>query len=312
MSDEWSYETEHQLQCPVCSGSGKLLYSAVEDYYFGSPGSWPLWRCSAASCRTVWINPRPTEQSIGHAYTNYYTHAPAPAAHLPWSGLSGAIARAAGLASARQDLYFLRVSQLPPGRLLDVGCGNGQRLGAFRKLGWQVVGQEVDPEAAQVASNAGHKVFVGPLAEVPRGAGFDLILLNHVLEHVHDPAQMLQLCAYLLTPGGKVALLTPNASGLGHCVLRSRWRGLEVPRHLQVFTGGSLRRLIASSGLTPVVVDSSPINAQWFMEQWASAKSLPRTGTKLVGWIWQLLCLAYWAFDRESGDEIYAMAVRET
>lgn len=42
-------------------------------------------------------------------------------------------------------------------------------------------------------------------------------------------------------PNGKLILVTPNIKSLGHRVFGKNWRGLEVPRHLFIFSRQSLR-----------------------------------------------------------------------
>jgi len=308
MSESWPIETEIQEHCPVCSARGWQLYPSVVDLYFGTPGEWGVLRCPKRGCGTIWLNPRPTFASMPMAYMSYYTHETATERQVSRPRVGGVIARLLGLTGARESLYMLRAAHLAPGRLLDVGCGNGQRMAAFRDLGWEVFGQEVDDRAAQAAAQQGLEVFVGQIEEMPISQPFDLILLNHVIEHVHDPAELLRECRSRLRRGGRVLILTPNAHALGRQLYRERWRGLEAPRHLQVFTGSSLESLIRATSLTPVEVFATPVNAQWFAEQWASLMKLPRGIQKAIGWAAQAFSLGIWLMRRDSGEELYACA----
>ncbi len=43
-------------------------------------------------------------------------------------------------------------------------------------------------------------------------------------------------------------LITPNARSLGHQRFGATWRGLEPPRHLQIFTLSSLKRIVGEFG----------------------------------------------------------------
>ena len=60
--------------CPVCGGSKReLMHSDLIDNVFHvAPGKWQLWRC--LNCKSAFLDPRPTAQSIGLAYVDYYTH----------------------------------------------------------------------------------------------------------------------------------------------------------------------------------------------------------------------------------------------
>ena len=69
---------------------------------------------------------------------------------------------------------------VPPGRLLEVGCGNGERLAHMRSLGWEVMGQEVDSTAAETVRKVyGIDVHQGSMETLDRDLGiFDAIIMN--------------------------------------------------------------------------------------------------------------------------------------
>jgi 2-polyprenyl-3-methyl-5-hydroxy-6-metoxy-1,4-benzoquinol methylase len=93
-------------------------------------------------------------------------------------------------------------------------------------------------------------VFQGTLeeAEFP-DEHFDTITMNHVIEHVPDPIKVLEECRRELKPGGRLVVVTPNIKCLGHYIFRENWRGLEVPRHLFLFSLPSLRACAEAAGL---------------------------------------------------------------
>jgi hypothetical protein len=72
--------------------------------------------------------------------------------------------------------------------------------------------------------------------------------MGNVIEHVYDPAGLLVFCHRILAPGGRIVVVTPNARSLGHAYFKQDWRGLEPPRHLQIFTQQSLRKALTESG----------------------------------------------------------------
>jgi len=77
---------------------------------------------------------------------------------------------------------------------------------------------------------------------------FDVITLNHVIEHVHDPIAVLRACHRLLKPGGRLWLETPNVDSLGLARFGRNWRGLETPRHLVLFGRRGLRQACMAAG----------------------------------------------------------------
>jgi SAM-dependent methyltransferase len=135
--------------------------------------------------------------------------------------------------------------------MLDIGCGSGVTLRLLRGAGWEAIGQELDSAAADQARRySGCKVHVGAVEDlVAEAESFDAITMSHVIEHVTDPVGLLRACRRLLKPGGRVVAVTPNIDSLGHHVYAMDWRGLEPPRHLQLFSLAALRRSAAEADL---------------------------------------------------------------
>ena len=101
---------------------------------------------------------------------------------------------------------------------LDVGCGGGLLSEALAKAGANVTAIDLAPNLLKVARLHGlesgikvgyRQVAVDVLAdELP--AGFDVITCMEMLEHVPDPGAIVEACARLLKPGGRLFLSTLN------------------------------------------------------------------------------------------------------
>jgi len=142
------------------------------------------------------------------------------------------------------------------GKLLDIGCGNGGFLAVAADAGWDCFGVEPDGEAASIASDRGIKILGSQVDEL-RGrfdGYFDLITLNHVIEHVHDPSQVFRDCLAMLKPGAFVWLETPNINSVGYEIYSRAWRGLEPPRHLVIFNPPALVSCMAVAGFKDIAV----------------------------------------------------------
>lgn len=196
--------------------------------FFCAPGAWTLWSC--ASCGCAYLDPRPNEASIGLAYSTYFTHelSDDPWGELPKSrrlklrraltngyrnwrfGAAQCPATRAGILLALsgsrrenldRDLYCLPHFQAG-GKLLDAGCGNGAFLRKAKRVGWQVMGVEMDLAAVAAATDKGLHVRQGAIDRVCDMAGqFDVVTISHVVEHVHDPKALLSAGFDLLKPG---------------------------------------------------------------------------------------------------------------
>ena len=260
--------------CPVCGGPGATAHEGLADRWFGAPGTWRMVRCAAARCGALWLDPTILPEDIGLAYSTYYTHTLAGrggpvyrlyrklarawlAADLGYRRSPLAALAALAFDAARRDELRHSVLYLdaPAGRVCDVGCGEGARLERLAELGWTGTGVEPDARAATLGRERGLDVRTGLLAgqAFPVGS-FDAVTLGHVIEHVPDPLEMLTEARRVLAPGGRLAVATPNAAGAGARRWGAAWRGLEPPRHLQVFTPASLHALARAAGFAAATV----------------------------------------------------------
>jgi len=230
----------------------------VSDWsFYCAPGTWTYWTCS--HCGSLYLDPRPTVATIGSAYGTYYTHSDGgrtslvqqfrlrlinecwsqwlggdfrPRLHIP-AFLGWLLSPLRARLTAPFELEELR--RMPAGRLLDVGCGDGRMLDLASQLGWTATGLDFDPAAAQSARSRGLDAIEGSYVRVSEfSREFDCIICSHVLEHVHDPVDLLRRIGGALKEGGTLLLATPNASSRMRQYFGDAWRGLEAPRHLGI------------------------------------------------------------------------------
>lgn len=90
---------------------------------------------------------------------------------------------------------------------------------------------------------------------------FDVVTAYHVIEHVVDPMIFLVQCRTLLRGDDRVILVTPNAGNFGHGRFGPCWRGLEVQRHLWIFTPGALKECARRAGLAECALFTTSANA---------------------------------------------------
>jgi SAM-dependent methyltransferase len=262
--------TVSRPSCKFCGSAGEVLYQDLRDRLFSAPGAWQLRRCRNPDCGLIWLDPQASEEDIGLLYVGYYTHGASDpedgelrhAFRLGWA----AILSATPIIRERRRFETLFVDNLPRGELLEVGCGAGGRLPVFAALGWRVTGQDVDADAAAAARRAsGVEVHVGPVEELAaRARRFDAIVMNHVIEHVLHPVELLRTCLGMLRPGGTLICVTPNAASWGHRRFGIHWMGLDPPRHVTMFAPSTLRTAARMAGHSHPEVSTSCANAQPF------------------------------------------------
>ena len=253
-------------RCRHCGGEGPVRHEALRDPMFGTPGSWSLRQCANPSCGLGWLDPQPLVAEIPKLYASYYTHADGgePAAQSYHSGgLKGRLKRLLGnLLFWKKPVFhtdLLHLQGKAPGRLLDVGCGDGVFLAAAAREGWQALGLDFDEKAVAAAKRLpGVDARVGDLFDQGFAAGsFDAIVMNNVIEHLPEPARVFAECHRLLAKGGRLVMITPNVDALGHEVFGRHWRGLEPPRHLQIFNARTLRAFAGAAGFRTIHAFSS-------------------------------------------------------
>lgn len=220
-------------------------YQRVVDRVCRTPGEWAYRKC--VRCASLTVSPIPDPATLARAYASYHTHSDGEAPRSTWypSRASGAYW------AARRERGTPSPLTRPAGRCLDIGCGSGASLVRLSQQGWDCVGTETDSEAAARArAQSGAIVFETTIAGLPSDvAGFDLILMNHVVEHLTTPSADLANLAARLNTGGVIQIATPNAGSSSASLFKQRWRGLEAPRHICVLTKAGLVSLGESAGL---------------------------------------------------------------
>ncbi|HML14866.1 MAG TPA: class I SAM-dependent methyltransferase [Xanthobacteraceae bacterium] len=140
--------------------------------------------------------------------------------------------------------YLLRLVDLPPsGKLLDIGCSNGNLLKSFHRIrpAWELYGYEIsDTWKEEVLALPGVRGFHAG-ADMAFPFRYDLITVCHVLEHVPNPAAFLRPLLANLAPSGRLVVIVPN--------IRQNPIDLLIADHCSHFDADSLDRVLRVAGL---------------------------------------------------------------
>jgi S-adenosylmethionine-dependent methyltransferase len=157
----------------------------------------------------------------------------------------------------RQELVARQLAahlpDLPPRRVLDVGCGQGTQALLLARRGHAVTGldssaQLLDEFRASLAAEAaevGDRVLLvqgeaGAIAGLFAPSSFDAVLCHGVLMYFPDPEPLLDAIAQVVAPGGLVSLLVRNGDALAmRPGLLGDWDSVG-----QAFDGGCYRNRI--------------------------------------------------------------------
>lgn len=245
--------------CPLCGGSGHYDYSS-HDMMLGGDAVYYYHRCEA--CGLVYQQPLPDIDTIGSFYPSSYGVHQAPK-HTGFSAREVLTLRTSlgyeHLPAPKLKLkHRLRGGKpvtlvprwRPGGRVLDVGCGNGEYLLRLKSVGWECQGVELSPNAAEVGRSLGLDIYCGDLANAGfDDDAFDVVTAHHLIEHTADPQALLAQMARVTRPGGTVIVRTPDSASLGRRWLGVNWYANDVPRHLYLFSSDNLQKLAERCGL---------------------------------------------------------------
>jgi SAM-dependent methyltransferase len=145
------------------------------------------------------------------------------------------------------------------GALLDVGCWVGFLVDEARKHGWRAVGLEPSEFASAYArERLGLDVLTADLFTAGlEPSSCDAVVLADVIEHLPDPGAALDRIATLATPGAVLHLSLPDAGSRVARFLGARWWSV-IPTHVQYFTRGSLKTLLARHGWDVLELSTAP------------------------------------------------------
>ncbi len=149
------------------------------------------------------------------------------------------------------------LSSKPPSKILDLGCSSGLLAERLRAMGHQVTGVDVtEIEGVGERTSAFFKADLNQGIPPEVGSDFDLVLAADVLEHLSDPAALMDQIRDVLAPDGTVIFCVPN---IAHWYPRFRvtlgmfdydQRGILDSTHLRFFTRRSIKKLIEREGFT--------------------------------------------------------------
>lgn len=225
------------IKCNLCNSDTYPYLAQRPDYEYGIKTTLD-YRC-CQDCGLVFASPMPSPEIILSFYSSYSTHKQGSASLLAKLSRRKALRETLAAVGPNKEL-----------RILDYGCGNGEFLKELCAEGYNNgTGYDFDPNAVNAARTAG----IAATHEWEKISGlFDVIILNHVIEHFINPVHEIKRLSGLLRSGGLFVMRTPNNTSLMSLICRADWRGWETPRHLNIMNKRVLTLLITKSGLSVV------------------------------------------------------------
>jgi 2-polyprenyl-3-methyl-5-hydroxy-6-metoxy-1,4-benzoquinol methylase len=206
-------ERTESVACPLCGG--------MQGVVVGRRGRFgmPVRNLCCETCALIYVTPRPTPHAMARYYRGAYREQYKTVGRMrddhtriePGSAESAQAAR--GKFQAQAQIVRRVANPAPGARVLEIGCQRGETLAQLAaELGIEAHGIEPGEHEAECARSAGVDCFAGPLEAYEPGARrFDLVQMFHVLEHLHEPLEILIKIRSWLVPGGSLLIEVPNA-----------------------------------------------------------------------------------------------------
>jgi 2-polyprenyl-3-methyl-5-hydroxy-6-metoxy-1,4-benzoquinol methylase len=144
--------------------------------------------------------------------------------------------------------------------IMDLGCGSGNWLLAMKKLGYtNLEGYDIDANKSCISTltTEGIKITSGRFLENNYShSSYDLIRLEHVVEHLPHPLPILSKIAQLLNKNGYLVMNLPSIqtlffSGCSKEQIMDKaknWYNLQIPKHLYFHTKLSVFNYLNNAG----------------------------------------------------------------
>lgn len=193
------------------------------------PGSTSLpGRRACGNCGAATTDPWPSDAQLEAAYSWYRPDSGR------FSGIGDHVLR-----RTRSRLADLVERVAPPGRVLDVGAGDGTLLDAMRARGREGIGLERESVREDIRA--------GEVADID--GEWAAVIFWHSLEHLRAPGASVDHAAGLLAPGGRLMVAAPNTGSFQAHVFGDRWLHLDLPRHLVHLSAANLTERFRERGL---------------------------------------------------------------
>jgi ubiquinone/menaquinone biosynthesis C-methylase UbiE len=240
-------------KCYLC-GTGEdrfeFLFSG-QDRLYGIKGAFKIFRC--INCGLVFVNPQLSREEMTEFYPKgkYYSYSEIINKKKPiYQKILYYLIRFHKFVFVLLSKPLSRsIPVIKHGKILDIGCGNGEFLLRFSKsTSVGLYGVEI----YSIKNDLKDKIHFskGSLIDAEyRNNVFDIITLNHTLEHLDNPDKVFVELKRILKPGGKVIIAVPNITSLAYWIFKKNWVGLDIPRHLFSYSTKTLLRFAQKAGL---------------------------------------------------------------
>lgn len=239
------------IQCPYCGDSSLKPYAArIQKNY---PHSLRVVCCR---CGLIFSNPQATPEELDIFYQNYYDKGN----FTQWKEqiLAWKDSFDKGLTNEGNNNIYKYLPHIPGAKWLEIGAGLGKLSYIAKSKGFDVTVTEIDNDASTflITKMGFNNCLIGNIeclysTNQLLDNFYDIVVLNHVLEHVNNLFGTLDLVHRILKPNGVCYIGVPNLDNFGYslyrtlCYLTMRIPGIiDGNEHTFGFTPKTLRQCL--------------------------------------------------------------------
>ena len=256
------------VPCKVCANTLNNEIVEVREMYLGMRESFPYQKCG--NCGLMQLLNIPADLARYYPPDTYYSLKgdSNEKVHVEWlrkiktehllyqkNNLAGSLL-SMGYTVPEYYQWLKKAKARFSDAILDVGCGSGGLLKSLNRMGFTNL-TGIDPFNEKDLDYGDVKIYRKGIFKME--GKYDLIMLNHVFEHMDEPKKIIMKLYDLLNSGKYLIIRTPVMNNYAWHTYKTNWMSLDAPRHLIIHTGKSIQLLcnMARFRLDDVVYDST-------------------------------------------------------
>ena len=232
--------------CPICHSRQIRFVSKIKDFT-NSEEKEDFVFSQCQDCRILFQSKRPSVNEIKEYYREDYQ---------PYKNDYNLLVRwfikSRTLLEIKKYNKLLKIrDNFNQVRVLEIGCAKGEYLKSLRDWrGYQVIGLEIDKKSVEYAKKEYSLDVRGGelLSQNFPTNNFDIVIMNHVLEHLYNPLEMLKEIYRILRPEGLLVIKTPDFEVMERKFFKNYWFPYEAPRHIILFSESILKKTLSLLG----------------------------------------------------------------